>query len=171
MTTDTDTDTAVLPVVTDTADGHGDLPAALEAAAPRRWWNRATPVLLGLLLIAGGFLGGVAVQKEWGSQAASATVQPQAGTRMPGGGGPSGAPRERGGPAAAPSTTGTLTAVDGAALTVRTADGRTVNVKIVETTRVRRTAPLTTLTTGRAVTVEGSTATDGTITATEVTAD
>ena len=63
--TDTDT-TAVLPAVPD------DLSAALAAAAPRRWSNRATPVLLGVLLLAVGFLGGVAVQKEWGRDAVPA---------------------------------------------------------------------------------------------------
>ncbi|MEV6842240.1 DUF5666 domain-containing protein [Actinoplanes sp. NPDC051411] len=39
----------------------------LAHAAPKRWWNRGTVVLAGLVLLAGGFVGGVQVQKNWGS--------------------------------------------------------------------------------------------------------
>jgi hypothetical protein len=182
----TDSDTEVLPPVT-------DLPEALAAAAPRRWRNRATPVLAGVAVVACAFLGGVAVQRQWGqSEPASTsaagtparTGAPGGPSGFPGGGFPAGAGPSAGGgfPAGAgPSagagvsagrgetTTGTLTAVTADSLTVRTTAGGTVTVKIVGSTEVRRAATLAELRTGQPVTVRGSAATDGTITATAVT--
>jgi Cu/Ag efflux protein CusF len=46
------------------ADG---LAEELAHAAPKRWWNRGTVVLAGLVLLAGGFVGGLQVQKNWGT--------------------------------------------------------------------------------------------------------
>ncbi|GIE98917.1 hypothetical protein [Paractinoplanes rishiriensis] len=134
----TDTDTEVIPAVDD------DLSTALAAAAPRRWSNRATPLLLGLALLAGGFLGGVTVQKQFGGTRTSDVPVP------PG------------------ATAGTLQTVGTDSLTIRTTTGRTVVVKIAPDTRLQRPAVLTDLRTGQPVTVQGSTATDGTIAATVV---
>jgi hypothetical protein len=39
----------------------------LAHAAPKRWWNRGTVVLAGLVLLAGGFVGGLQAQKHWGT--------------------------------------------------------------------------------------------------------
>jgi hypothetical protein len=46
------------------ADG---LAEELAHAAPKRWWNRGTVVLAGLVLLAGGFVGGLQAQKHWGT--------------------------------------------------------------------------------------------------------
>jgi uncharacterized protein DUF5666 len=156
-------DTEVLePVKEETPDDTG-LPAALAKAAPRRWTNRATPVLFCLVLLAGGFLGGVLVQKEWGKTTTAAAQTPRQG-----GGLPSGGPGFPPGPGQGEATTGTLTSVTANTLTLQTSAGRTVTVKIAETTKVLQTTTLPALRTGSPVTVQGSTATDGTITATEV---
>jgi hypothetical protein len=39
----------------------------LAHAAPKRWWNRGTVVLAGLVLLTGGFVGGLQAQKHWGT--------------------------------------------------------------------------------------------------------
>nr|WP_296072899.1 hypothetical protein [uncultured Actinoplanes sp.] len=153
----TDTDTGIRPVT-----AGEDLPAAIAAAAPRRWHDRATPWLLAAVLLAGGFLGGVAVQKTWG-RVASPVASPSPDQRPSAGPGP----RPGGG---APATTGTLQSVTATALTLRTGDGRTVTVRLGESTKIQQTATIAALTAGRAVTVQGNTGTDGTITATAVTA-
>jgi hypothetical protein len=70
-------DTEVLPLLP--SGGHSDLNDALAAVAPRRWWNHTTVALLGLALLAGGFLGGVQAHERWGTEETLA------------GGGPSGA--------------------------------------------------------------------------------
>jgi hypothetical protein len=46
------------------ADG---LAEELAHAAPKRWWNRGTVVLAGLVLLGGGFAGGLQVQKSFGT--------------------------------------------------------------------------------------------------------
>lgn len=164
-----DSDTEVLPGLTEEPPDNADLPGELRAAAPRKWWNRATPLLLGVFLLAGGFLGGVQVQKHYGrspSPAASAVTR-----QMPGGVGFSGPPGGGGfGMGGTNATTGTLKSVTATALTVQTAAGRTVTVKIAESTKIQQTTTLAELAAGRSVTVQGATATDGSITATAVTA-
>jgi hypothetical protein len=201
---DTDTDTDILPRV-----GEGeppvdsDLPAQLRAAAPRRWRNRATPVLLAVALLAGGFLGGVQVQRHWGkTTTTSATgTSTSAGSRsgaFPGGGasgfpggGASGGPgggnfgggtngsgtngsgtngSGTNGSGTAQATTGTIKSITASALTVTTASGATVTVKIADGTAIGKATTLAQLKAGQSVTVQGSTGTDGSITATAVTA-
>ena len=156
------------------------LPGALAAAAPRRWTNRATPLFAATVLLAGGFLGGAVVQKQWGKSEISPgrqTPRPEGGGVPSGFGGPGGAggfggqagPNGRAG-SGGQQTTGTLTAVTSTGLTLRTADGGTVTVKIAGGTQVLQPAPAAVLKEGQSVTVQGSTATDGSITATTVTA-
>lgn len=152
-----------------------ELPARLEAAAPRRWRNRATPWLVAAVLLTGGFLGGVEVQKTWGTTspttAAGSPGASQDGfagqvpdftpaSGFPGGGFRNGTDQE---------TTGTLKSVTTTALTIRTKDGKTRTVKIAESTKIRQTVTIGKLKAGRPVTVQGSTAPDGTVTATAVT--
>src|SRR5258706_5772672 len=56
------------------ADG---LSERLAAAATRRWRTRTTVVLACLVLLVGGFAGGLEVQKQWGASAATtATARP-----------------------------------------------------------------------------------------------
>jgi hypothetical protein len=173
-----------------------DLAAALAAAAPRRWWNRATPVLGGTLLIAVGFLGGVQAQQHWGTAkpTSGGNRNATAGSGFPGNGQPgaraSGFPNAPsgfpGGPVGGASgfpdagtvrdgrrpTTGTVVSIQGTTLTVLTDEGSMVTVLTADSTAVRTTASATlaTLKAGQAVSVDGSASSDGTITATTVTA-
>ncbi|MFI5933600.1 DUF5666 domain-containing protein [Actinoplanes sp. NPDC051494] len=139
-----DSDTKVIAHPTE------DLAGALAAAAPRRWRNGATPVLLAVVLVAGGFLGGVAVHRSTGSVAPA--------VRSP-------AARDGG-----QATAGTIQSVGDGTLTVRTADGRTVTVKVGGNAQVRATTTPAELTAGQNITVQGTTEADGTVTATSLTA-
>ncbi|GIF12758.1 hypothetical protein Ate01nite_27900 [Actinoplanes teichomyceticus] len=160
-----------------------DLTGALAQAAPRRWWNRTTLVLAGVVLLAGGFLGGVQTHKRWGATgtAAPAGSSGGAGIEAPAGSsgvaGPGGMPSPGTGfgpdrPAAPGITAGTLTRVDGHILYVQTAAGETITVRASGTTAVSRTVPatVTDLTTGAKVTVQGAADSEGVITATAITA-
>jgi hypothetical protein len=182
---------AVAPLSTDTAPAsrsdsaetieipdNADLPGALAAAAPWRWWNRATPALLGVVLLAGGFLGGILVQQHWGKPtgSGSATTTGTDAARTGGergafpSGAPSGAAGFPGGPGAATeSTVGTVKSITNGVFTLQTTAGTTVTVKIAESTRIQRSTTVAELTAGKSVTVQGGTATDGSITATSVT--
>ena len=128
---------------------------AIAAAAPRRWWNATTLGLLGLVLLAGGFLGGVQAHQRWG------TGDPATA--------PGGAP---GAAAPAGEIAGTVELVDGTTLHVRTATGETVTVRTGEGTAVTVAEPagLDRITTGRRVTVRGAADAEGVVTATAVTA-
>ncbi|MFC5924407.1 hypothetical protein [Micromonospora vulcania] len=168
-----------------------DLTAALAAAAPRRWWNRATPVLGALVLVLAGFLGGVQVQQRWGEPSSTAgsgragfpggfpTAFPGgAGRGQNGGTGQNGGASQNGGTAAtggasAPGTTsGKVKLVDGGTLYLETTDGTVITVRTTDDTAVRtaKASTLTALKAGQSVTVQGGSATDGTVTATTVTA-
>ncbi|MEU4242834.1 DUF5666 domain-containing protein [Actinoplanes sp. NPDC026619] len=162
-----DSDTEVLEPPVDE-----DLPAQLSKAAPRRWFNRATPVLLGVFLLAGGFLGGVGAQKHWGKTSSSGTsAVTRSGSfsgQMPSGMGASGGPG--GGFGGGTATVGTIKSISASALTMTTAAGKTITVKIAESTKVQQTITVAKLKAGQSLSVQGSTATDGSITATSVTA-
>jgi hypothetical protein len=179
-------DTAVLaPVAADepedrAEDRADDLAAELAKAAPRRWWNRGTLVLGALVLLVGGFLGGTQVQKHWGATAtATGTNRPAGGAgQNRAAGGFAGLGGAQGGAAptasAAPAgTAGTVKLVDGNTIYVQTADGTVVTVKIDGKTAVRTAskASVKDVKTGDTVTVQGGAGTDGTVTATAVTAD
>jgi hypothetical protein len=170
-------DTEVLPRPSGT---HPELNEALAAAAPRRWWNRTTLALLGAVLLAGGFLGGVQAHERWGTEDSRAGVPGGAGlpsgvggfgggaSRAPGGG-PSGGAQPA---TAAGGTSGTVKLVDGATLYVQTEDGETITVRTSDSTTVKvsQTASLESITSGVPVTVEGVPDSEGIITATVVTA-
>jgi hypothetical protein len=165
------------------ADGgadRGDLASALAKAAPQRWWNRGTLVLGAVALLLGGFLGGLQVQKHWGAAATASSNRAgfAGGNRNAGGGYPGfpGAGTGRAGAAptasAAAATTGTIKLVDGGTIYVQTPDGDVVTVKTTGQTSVRTAAPssLKNLRAGQSVTIQGPAGTDGTVTATSVTA-
>ena len=173
-------DTEILPRPADSA---AELGEALAAVAPHRWWNRTTVALLGVALLAGGFLGGVQAHERWGGASTQATGD----SGLPGGAGlPSGDPGDpspdpaggsgsgvQGAVAQAPDeTTGTVKLVDGTTLYVQTPNGETVTVRTGEGTAVKvsQTATLESITSGVAVTVEGVADDAGIITATTVTA-
>ncbi|MDT4989772.1 MAG: hypothetical protein QOI74_3866 [Micromonosporaceae bacterium] len=165
-----------------------DLSEQLAARAPRRYTTRTTVLLAGLVLLAGGFLAGAQVQKNFGTPASAATngaaTNPFAagGFAGRGGGGGAGGAGATGtggqtgqaGTAAgagAAVTTGTVKLVDGATVYVQTADGNLVTVRTNATTAVRiaQNGALTDLVPGATVSVEGPADATGTVTATKVT--
>ncbi|MFC8850915.1 MULTISPECIES: hypothetical protein [unclassified Micromonospora] len=167
------------------AGSDDDLTAALAAAAPRRWWNRGTPVLGALVLLVAGFLGGVQVQQRWGEPAATGGAArsgafpaglPSGAAGMGRGQGSTGQTGQPSTGASASATagtaTGTVTLVDGDTLYVETADGTVVTVRTTDDTTVRttRASELSAIKNGQQVTVRGGAVTDNAMTATSVTA-
>ncbi|MFI6762619.1 hypothetical protein ACIBF5_26145 [Micromonospora sp. NPDC050417] len=178
-----------------TVDDHGDLAGELAAVAGRRWWNRATLYLGAVVLLIGGFVGGVQVQKSYGDPPGGgpAAAIGRGGQRGAGGfagfpgGGPanrpdgtgSGADRGSGSGAApgaeagaAPATTGTVKLVDGSTVYLQTADGTLITVRTSPdtTVAVASAGSLADLKPGDTVTVAGPNSA-GTVTATKVTAE
>lgn len=171
MTKSISDETAVIPGLGD--DQPGALADELAAAAPRRWWDRGTLVLGVVAVLLAGFLGGIGVQKHYGTTNATAGAGPGAGrfAGYPGfGGGGRGAASAA--PAAPAGTTGTVKLVDGTTLYVQTADGTVVTVRTSGNTAVQTAAKATlkALKAGDAVTVAGAADAEGTVTATSVTA-
>jgi hypothetical protein len=169
-------DTAVLPPP---APDQNDFAAELAKAAPRRWWNRGTLVLGAVALMLGGFLGGLQVQKHYGTGTTAATARPGAGAGVgarggfPGGGafGGGAAPTAAASAAAAAPTTGTVKLVNGTTLYVETADGTVVTVRTSGRTTVQSATKgkLKDVKAGDTVSVQGAADTEGTVTATTVT--
>jgi hypothetical protein len=154
-----------------------DLSAELAKRAPRGAPGRTTLALGGAVLIVAGFLGGVVVQKNWGTTTPSANAGAGAGAGAGGGfagrggtGTASAAPGGTRGGAAAP-TTGTVKFVDGTTVYLTTATGETITVKTTGTTTVRteQTTSLADIPVGATVSVTGTTDADGNLTATQVT--
>jgi hypothetical protein len=166
-------------------DREEGLPAELARAAPKAWWNRGTLVLGGVALILAGFLGGALVQKNYGTAATASGAGARAGAGAGGfagrgtgagaygggftGGTPGGT---TGGATAAAATTGTVKLVDGDTIYVQTAAGTVVTVKTSGSTTVQTATKGTVkdVKAGQSITVQGAAGTDGTVTATSVTA-
>jgi hypothetical protein len=173
-------DTAVLPVLlqgpgTGLEPADDPLAAELVKASPKRWWSRITLALCALLILVGGFAGGLEAQKQWGTS--TTATNPTGG--FPTGGFPTGGFAGGGQPggtaattATAAGTAGTVKTVDGTTIYVQTADGKVVTVKLDGKTTVSTTGKgkLADVKPGQSVTVQGTTGTDGTVTATSVTA-
>ncbi|MBM2622587.1 hypothetical protein JIG36_44500 [Actinoplanes sp. LDG1-06] len=181
-------DTAVIETVP--ADGRpaddqrdDGLAAELARAAPRRWWNKGTVVLGAIVLLVGGFAGGLQAQKQWGT----ADTPAGAGARAFGGGGQNRAGYGAAGgmpnfggqapgaattSAAAAATTGKVKLVNGTTIYVETSDGSVVTVKTDGKTSVSTATKgkVSDVKAGQSVTIQGSTGADGTVTATSVTA-
>jgi hypothetical protein len=176
-------DTAVLTAVPADSSEDDGFAAELAQAAPKRWWNKGTVALGAAVLLVGGFAGGLQAQKQWGPS----TTAPGGGNRAAAGGFPGGQNRAGygaagvpgfGGGNAAPTgtaatdTTGTVKLVDGTTIYVQKADGTVVTVKTGGTTKVStsKAGKLSDVKAGQSVTVQGATGSDGTVTATTVTA-
>jgi hypothetical protein len=136
---------------------------------PRR--RAVTPVrvvLLGVLLVAVGFIGGVEVQKRQGGTSSGASP---AGFAQRFGGGGAAAGRNTG---ASPggATAGQVASVDGKTLYVTESGGTTVKVRTTSSTKVTRTAVshVRAVHPGDTVVVQGSTSSSGTVKAARVTA-
>lgn len=142
-----------------------------EPGPPRRI-PRLT-LLLGLaLVLAITFTGGVLVQKHYGGESASAISLPTGFAAALGGSGTGGGSSADGADASAPAVIGTVVTVNGTDLTVQDLGGTKHVIHTTKTTTVTRssTLPLTGLKAGNTVRVDGTSATDGTVTATTVTA-
>jgi hypothetical protein len=152
------------------ADG---LSERLAGAAPRRWRTRTTAVLACLVLLVGGFAGGLEVQKQWGSSATTtATARPGGGGFGQGGAGYGlGNGQTANAGTAANTTTGTVKLVDGNTIYITTSDGRTITVKTSGSTTVQTSqgGSLSDLSNGSSVTVQGQTGSDGSISASTIT--
>jgi hypothetical protein len=143
------------------------------APASRRSRRRGlTPVTGGLAAIivaAGGFVGGVQLQKHQTTGATPARAGGAPAGGFPAGGAPGGPGGAAGSDAA---TTGTVEYTKGDVLYVKDSDGNTIKVKIKSSSDVTRTASTDSkhVQPGDAVVVQGAANTNGTVTATAVTA-
>jgi hypothetical protein len=168
MTTSLETD----PLDDDPFDD--DLAAQLARRASRPP-TRLTLGLGGVVLVVAGFIGGVLVEKGRPTNSSGNNNTPSiSGTGFPGrfGGGAGGnGSGGAGGQGAASTITGTVKFVDGTTVYITTSDGQTVTVKTNSTTTVQsqQTLNLSDLAVGATVSVRGSTGSDGTVTATQVT--
>jgi hypothetical protein len=135
----------------------------------RKLVTPATAGLLAVIIAAAGFAGGVEVQKGSGTASTGAGA-PQAGFA---GGPPGAAGRPSTGPGGSGSvTTGQVKSKDGSTLYVTNADGTTVKVKTTSTSKVSRNASAGagSIHPGDTVVIQGTTAANGTVTATSVSA-
>jgi hypothetical protein len=180
LTSDNDLTVAGDPTPDGASRVTDDLAAELAAHAPRRMWNRATVYLGAAALVVAGFLGGIQVQKNYGTVATTTPATNRAGLGGANGGGYFGGGGLAGqagsgtgatGTSAAAATTGKVKLVDGTTVYVETSTGDVVTVKTGAQTKVTTstTTPLKSLAAGDSITVQGSTASDGTVTATSVT--
>ncbi len=140
---------------------------------PRKRAHRLTYVLGGLALVAIGTLGGITIQKHEGSSTTTASpTGANAGNFAGGRGAGGGAPGAGGGAGGAGATVGTVKLIDGNSMYVTETNGTVVKVAINAASQLTKTDPATIkdVTPGETVIVRGTTATDGSVTATSVTA-
>ncbi|MEO3771999.1 hypothetical protein [Micromonospora sp. B9E7] len=150
------------------------LDAELTAAADRRWWNRTTILLAVAFLLAGGFVAGIEVQKQFGAQPAAAGLggfRGQGGltppTAPPGGGSIGGGTQGR--PQRANTTTGTVKLVDGTTVYLQTESGEVITIRTNGDTSVQVPGQLKSFKPGDKVSVAGDTDANGSVTASSVT--
>lgn len=159
-----------------------DEPVAIRDTLPIARRSRgATRLTIGLVVMLGlsaGFLVGVLVGKDQGSSSASgsgagsfAALAQQFGGAFPGGGaaGRSGAPT---GVTTAAGTTGQIKLIDGSNIYVVDSTGKTTKVATTADSKISASQPssLSALKVGDTVVVVGPTGSDGTVTATSITA-
>jgi hypothetical protein len=158
-----------------------DLTNQLKARTPLKLTSRTTLALSGVVLVVAGFIGGVFVQKNWGTTTPAATNRAGAVANGFGGaggggtgtGGTGGGGTGTGGAAAGRNaTTGTVKFIDGTTIYLTGSDGSTITVKTSSTTAVRvlQTGAAKDIPVGATVVVQGTADADGIITATQVTA-
>lgn len=151
-----------------------DLDQRLRKAAPLRLANRATYILVALVIGVAGFVAGAQVQKSYGTASASTAPRSTFPTALPSGftfgnrGGNAGNAGTGGtGGTGGRGVTGTVKLVDGTTLYVVEADGTVVTVKTSGTTTVAVPGALGDLKPGQTVVVQGDNS-DNTVTATSV---
>ena len=146
-----------------------------DAVAPRprrRLLTPATGILTAVILVAGGFVGGVEVQKRQGAGSGAASGLPAGFAARAAGQGGGGAGGAGAAGAAGAATVGTVANVKGSTLYVTGTDGTTVKVRTKSTSKVTRNAASSAgaVHPGDTVVVQGDKAASGTITATSITA-
>jgi hypothetical protein len=167
-------------------DWYEDEEGPEEDAVPRRPKRKlVTPVtgaLAAVVLVAGGFIGGVQVQKHQGGSpgagAGGGAARGNFAARFGGGTGAAAGAGATGGAAggAAASgsgaTTGTVANVKGSTIYLTTSDGTTVKVKTNDNSRVTRNASssASNVHPGDTLVVQGARASSGTVTASSITA-
>jgi hypothetical protein len=145
-----------------------------ELKKSKRGFGKVTLGLGAAVLLVASFFGGVATHAAIAKPAAASSNQNQArgnGNRQfPGGGGTGGGQNGQGTPGAR-GTVGTVDHVDGTDVYVKTQDGKTVKVSTSDTTRIRITqdGKVADLKAGSNVIVQGTTGSDGTVTAQTIT--
>jgi hypothetical protein len=154
-----------------------DLDQRLRKAAPLKLANRATYILVALVIGVAGFVAGAQVQKSYGTASAGgATPRTNFPTALPsgftgfgnrGGNAGNGAAGNAGGTAGR-GVTGTVKLVDGTTVYLVQADGTVVTVKTSGSTTVSVPGALGDLKPGQTVSVQGENS-DNTVTATSIT--
>jgi hypothetical protein len=139
---------------------------------------RLTAALLVALLVAGGFVTGAVVQRQFGATATATSPFPSPGSGgFPdfSGGAPSGTSGQAGqggsGASGTDNVIGTVVSVTGNTVTVKDFGGTTHQIQATGSTDIQHTAPttLTDLTKGSTVVVTGRTGADGSLSATTIT--
>jgi hypothetical protein len=153
------------------SDALGDDDDEWPERGPRKGIRMPIPTVLlfAVLIGAGGLWGGAALQRSHGSTSASSATSPFAALRGGGAGGLSGL---GGTGALGGATTGTVTSVSGSTLYVTNSSGNLVKVTVGPSATVNRNAKssLGALQVGDTVVVQGSKTSNGSVTATSVSA-
>jgi ABC-type Fe3+-hydroxamate transport system substrate-binding protein len=158
-----------------TAPSSPDISGQLKPARGGGGLPKVTLGLIGAVLLAGGFVGGIAVGKHNSSSTSSSTATPGSGQRSRGGfgggnGGANGGANGGGFGGGRGGVSGTVTAVNGSTITVTDSTGKSVTVDTSPQTTVTigKTGAVSDLTAGQQVTVIGTTDSGGTVTARSV---
>jgi len=130
----------------------------------KRGLGKLTLGLLAAVVVVAAFFGGIATHAAIADDNPRPTAGPGGGRTFNGPGGGQG-PQARGG------TAGTVEKVEGSDVYVKTPDGRTVKVSTSDSTQVRvnKEGALSDLQQGQTVLVQGSTGSDGTVSAQTIT--
>jgi hypothetical protein len=158
-------------------DWYEDEEAPGEDAVPRRPRRKlVTPVtgaLAAVVLVAGGFIGGVQVQKHQGGSSSGGARAGSFAARFGGGAGTTGSGSGSGSSSTQSSaTTGTVANVKGSTIYLTTSDGTTVKIRTNDNSRVTRNASssASNIHPGDTLVVQGARASSGTVTASSITA-
>jgi hypothetical protein len=174
----------------ESGDGYDDLEDEF-APQPRRKLGKLTLLLVAVLVAGLGVIGGVELQKHYGTtNSTTASGFPGLGGRgvtggtggFPGGGawpgaagnGSTGAAGSGGSTgtsstATTPAVIGQISSISGQTMVVKNLGGKEITVHLTNTTTITKSFSVADLAAGQTVTVAGTTGTDSTITATSVT--
>jgi hypothetical protein len=142
---------------------------ATELKQSKRSMGKLTVGLIAAVLLVGAFFGGVATHAAVADDPAPPAAQGPRFGGFPGGGGQGG--QGGAGGAGRGGAIGTIERIDGGTIYVKTIDGREVKVSTSDSTQVRvsQEGALSDLAAGQTIAVQGSTGSDGTVTAQTIT--